>query len=757
MPLLTPRNAIGGLVCGEFSRQQELISDVKNSFTRARKNNTSSHFFHQQVIVSQHKNLTQDLNVLVPTNIVIDAEYRPPTDRYCRICCHILRNSNHLDQFAWNSHPEQIMLERWPHHLNMEALHLSARRGCHLCSLLFMQARSWEGAKMPQHMLYLRIELGGDPYDSGIGIEDATGSISGTSIGTQPPILSRILGDNQSPWRTSSTSSESTLRLANKWLATCENTHPVCSNQGSFPAGSPRRLLLLSGTARNPIVRLSKCLDDQQDRRYLALSHCWGEKLPLVLKQDGLSSFQKSIPFDTLPQTFQDSISITLRLGYRNLWIDALCIIQDSQADKEIEIPRMGIIYGNSVCTIAALSSESSTKGCYCERLPLCQVACQARTKSGQIISLFCPRMETIRRDVYPETSMGSSDGPPLFQRGWVVQERALSPRALYFSDQGLHWECCTAILSESDTWNVNRSPFEPGRLKTGVSKVLRRRDGGRSQSPSISASTSPDTWHRQWWHLVMIFTRCLLSELSDRWPAIAGIAQIFKAAVGAQLIAGMWLEMLYRDMLWEIKGIRSCNRARGRLENEFPTWSWLSVDSRVFLDEHWLSLSLHDCVARILKWSDGTQDSPPDRSRPSTHRTNVFGLTIEAPAMRIPKHSPDSPTESGYRYNSLQEVALWRLSLGDWMLDVTWNSVDPDDSYGYIELGHKYDLWALQWTKRTKITRFLIISRLPGTGNSWCRVGSATFEHWEWDCFLPAGTDDASFEIGPRKIINLF
>lgn len=41
----------------------------------------------------------------------------------------------------------------------------------------------------------------------------------------------------------------------------------------------------------------------------------------------------------------RNAISITEKLGVRNIWIDALCIIQDDSMDKHIEIEMMPFIY----------------------------------------------------------------------------------------------------------------------------------------------------------------------------------------------------------------------------------------------------------------------------------------------------------------------------------------------------------------------------------------------------------------------------
>lgn len=38
-----------------------------------------------------------------------------------------------------------------------------------------------------------------------------------------------------------------------------------------------------------------------------------------------------------LPVVFQEAVTVTIKLGLRYLWIDALCIIQDDPSDWERE------------------------------------------------------------------------------------------------------------------------------------------------------------------------------------------------------------------------------------------------------------------------------------------------------------------------------------------------------------------------------------------------------------------------------------
>jgi hypothetical protein len=90
-----------------------------------------------------------------------------------------------------------------------------------------------------------------------------------------------------------------------------------------------------------------------------------GARAIFVTTTTSLHEHSDRINFAALPKTFQDAITITRKLGYRFIWIDALCILQDSSSDREKESQKMGIVYSQAVVTIAASASTSVHGGCF--------------------------------------------------------------------------------------------------------------------------------------------------------------------------------------------------------------------------------------------------------------------------------------------------------------------------------------------------------------------------------------------------------
>ena len=66
----------------------------------------------------------------------------------------------------------------------------------------------------------------------------------------------------------------------------------------------------------------------------------------------------------------EHAINIARRWGIYYVWIDSLCIIQDSEDGWARESTRMGWIYANSYCNIAAIGFADRSNGLFVSRDP---------------------------------------------------------------------------------------------------------------------------------------------------------------------------------------------------------------------------------------------------------------------------------------------------------------------------------------------------------------------------------------------------
>lgn len=152
--------------------------------------------------------------------------------------------------------------------------------------------------------------------------------------------------------------SKATFLTARAWLAAC-TSDDFCG--GLDDVALPSRLIEVSDPDGSSVrLRVTK----QGERaRYATLSHCWGSALPFKLERRNLEDLQVAIDTDRLPRSFRDAIGITRQLGFRYLWIDAICIVQDDQADWEAESSKMTQTYSDCAVMIAAAAARDSNHG----------------------------------------------------------------------------------------------------------------------------------------------------------------------------------------------------------------------------------------------------------------------------------------------------------------------------------------------------------------------------------------------------------
>ena len=194
------------------------------------------------------------------------------------------------------------------------------------------------------------------------------------------------------------------------------------------------------GTTSNPKLSLIETrtdkLDENSPNEYIALSHPWGnpkEHPPFRTVQRKLVQFKAAIPEHELPATFKDAVHTTRALGIRYLWIDSLCIIQkdgEDDGDFSEESKRMEDVFSCAYCVIAASRASGQRDG-FLKPLPARQyLTFQRGTESPFYL---CQIIDRFSEDVIK----GS-----LNRRGWVLQERALARRTVYFTENQTYFEC---------------------------------------------------------------------------------------------------------------------------------------------------------------------------------------------------------------------------------------------------------------------------------------------------------------------------
>ena len=92
---------------------------------------------------------------------------------------------------------------------------------------------------------------------------------------------------------------------------------------------------------------------------YISVSHRWKERRPLYETTSATYSQRKlGRDLDNLPELFIDIFNLAVVLEIPFVWIDCLCIIQDSPKDWQDESLRMGDYYLYSRFTLAVTAER---------------------------------------------------------------------------------------------------------------------------------------------------------------------------------------------------------------------------------------------------------------------------------------------------------------------------------------------------------------------------------------------------------------
>lgn len=377
----------------------------------------------------------------------------------------------------------------------------------------------------------------------------------------------------------SSTSSLRSLQLIKEWCSDCEKIHAACRMKNT--SDIPTRLIEIT-TAQ---WRLCHTAEEAYAERveFVALSYRWPKKPSIRLLKLNEPIFRGYQQIVALPQLFQDAMKVAVCLGVRYIWIDALCIIQDSPDDWSNESMRMTNVYANSYCTIAAAASADPDDSLFKERslediLPG-STKCNTTQGNVPVIGTFV----ILERDSWHREFEASV----LQLRGWCLQERILAPRTIHFAASQLLWECDTLLQNET----FRDIPY-PRLAPTIRVSSIRHSDQNESD---ILASGIP---FREWANIIKSYSRCALTEANDKLVAISGLASLFHKRTNDTYFAGIWRYNLLDYLLWTsapfatdndpmetmldliLRRYRTDTPARSYIA---PSWSWASHHKGVY------------------------------------------------------------------------------------------------------------------------------------------------------------------------------
>ncbi|KAJ2990188.1 hypothetical protein NUW58_g3078 [Xylaria curta] len=425
--------------------------------------------------------------------------------------------------------------------------------------------------------------------------------------------------------------------LVLKSLINCIENHSNCLKP-ALDKCLPTRVI----DCKNP-MRPKLFVSKGKTSPYVALSYVWGEKQPYCTQTSNVKRYSTGgIDINVLGQTIRDGIDVTHRLGLRYLWVDALCIIQDSDEDKAKELVKMRNIYRDAYLTIIASSATAASAGFLQTRALAIEYAehpcLPFYCRDGCVGSMFVYTQESpaMAYDAMKE---------PVNTRAWCFQERLLSPRKLVYASDTVQYHCQTALADVGNS--ISSKP-----IGEQLHDIMFRATDETNITACLSTWTSTDweSLHEIWRMVVSNYTRRSLSNQEDKLLAFAGVAEefhrIWQERAGRYL-AGVWEKRLPDDLLWTRTTRADASPAedpvRPRLDRSFaPSWSWASVDGHVLPDNTDLN-DLDNAGCEVVQCNIALRDTKLPYGHVATASLQLRAVTVPTPWVIFPDVGPET------------------------------------------------------------------------------------------------------------------
>ncbi|KAK2769742.1 heterokaryon incompatibility protein [Colletotrichum kahawae] len=365
----------------------------------------------------------------------------------------------------------------------------------------------------------------------------------------------------------SRTDCEASRKQMKSWLKNCLDNHPKCKARHADRDFMPTRVLDIgaSDSVEPPthvrVVETKQELIKTKDRRYMTLSHCWGRmEFVRLTAQDHAEFTTHGIAWESSSsgkkrndicsnKNFAEAIQTARKLGIRYIWIDSICIIQNSVEDWECEAKLMHKVYRNSYCNLAAVDSQDGSGGLFRHRsndvLP-------AKFESEGFSHRFRGRSwRIVSSDLWDMVLLQS----PLYTRGWVFQENVCFLPA-------------SSNLAETNSSGTVQPSLHAKLSPTGF------------HAHSTAKLPLTDTGDNACKKPTSVTGRCLTYH-TDKDEALWGIAKLMRDMLGQEYAHGLWSDSLEEQLAWRVaSGPKVMDLSREcELESSFPSWSWTYLD----------------------------------------------------------------------------------------------------------------------------------------------------------------------------------
>lgn len=359
-----------------------------------------------------------------------------------------------------------------------------------------------------------------------------------------------------------SSASNDSVATAISWYNDCQGTHELCRKRFSgYDGNLPTRVIDVTDSENTANIKL--VVTGGVAGQYVALSHRWVSgptpwwATTIGNKTERLQGFSK----ETLPISIRDAIHYTWRIGIRYIWIDSLCILQDSAQDWKAESAKMLEVFGTAALTVFADAAMNDD-----EAILRTRQAGRFQQRNGvsfEVSGLIAGSLKFQAIERYkrcrPEPAAKATE---LFQadivqshlsdRGWIFQEQVISPHRLHFGRHQIYWICDQTFQAEDGT--------DLEKVTPDWMKWLFGRKSART--PQFGNERRLQVWyvlerHKNWARLVENYTRRSLTFHRDKLIALPGLAKSFAQRERDMYIIGCWESCLRLNLLWTARPMR--------------------------------------------------------------------------------------------------------------------------------------------------------------------------------------------------------
>lgn len=237
--------------------------------------------------------------------------------------------------------------------------------------------------------------------------------------------------------------------------------------------------------------------------------------------------------------------------------------------DWHREFPNIGKIFRHSLFTVAASGAESSSVGCFYRR--------EASRWPVQDYFLVDenrppgPDNPVILEATLPNWNV-AVEHSALAKRGWVLQERMLASRTLFWTEDGLFWDCSELNASEYEAkllYSNRKFPM----LHELVESVKEHKYNSRYEQ-------------KVWTNVLEEFSQKALTVVTDKLPAIAGLGSELSRLTGQEFEMGVWKHNLVQELAWvadfSVLGKNIPVDPQAARLPKTPSWSWASTHQKL-------------------------------------------------------------------------------------------------------------------------------------------------------------------------------